>query len=298
MKECICKLKRRKFNLLFNGKDNFEEFINRLEKFNAFDVIKNSIDFMQNPEYHLEEHEWFKLDLEQLEQNMQEPVKVIFKLFENSADISHIEKSKLNQIKLIMNGEKNDNEWRINCQVIYPSKILKEDKKFLVWSNGIKVFQEENLVMLEDRIDFILDKKTIYFKKLSDLNNIHGNFKHLYKEASHEEVKNIFIDELKYVVVIERSLIKENRITPNNLKKIKFHRENGIFKTIQERPQDFVNYLKKHSLTKDLVKDNKIKIESDKDINILLKACSQQVYNGEFTNESFLASGNRKLEGN
>jgi len=298
MKECICKLKKRKFNLLFNEKDNFDEFVRNLKTFNTFDEITDSIDFMQNPEYHLEENEWFKLDLEQLEQNMQKPVKKIFKLFENSADVSHIEKSKLSQIKLIMNGEKKDNKWRINCQVIYPSKILKEDKKFLVWSNGIKVFRQENLVMLEDRIDFILDEKTIYFKKLSDLNNIHGNFKHLYKEASQEEVKEIFIDELKNVVVIEGSLIGENRITPNNLKKIKFHKESGLFKKIQERPQDFVNYLKKYPLTKDLVKDDKIKIESDKDIKILLKACSQQIYNGEFTNEPFLASGNRKLEGN
>jgi len=298
MKECICKLKGGKFNLLFNEKDNFEEFVKNLENFNAFDVIRNSIDFMQNPEYHLEENEWFKLELEQLELNIQEPVKKIFELFENSADISHIEKNKLSQIKLIMNGEKKDNEWRINCQVIYPSKILKEDKKFLVWSNGIKVFKQENLVILEDRIDFILNEKTIYFKKLSDLNNIHGNFKHLYKEASQEEVKNIFIDELKDVVVIERSLIEENRISTNNLKKIKFHKENGMFKKIQERPTDFVNYLKKYPIIKDLVKDDKIKIESDKDIKILLKACSQQIYNGEFTNEPFLASGNRKLEGN
>jgi len=295
MKECICKLKRRKFNLLFNEKDNFEEFVKNLENFNAFDVITNSIDFMQNPEYNLEENEWFELDLEQLEQNMQEPVKKIFKLFENSVDISHIEEDKLNQIKLIMYGEKKDNKWIINCQVSKTTKILKEDKKFLVWSNGIKIFTQENLVILEDRIDFILDEKTIYFKKLSDLNNIHGSFKHLYKEASQEEVKNIFIDELKDVVVIERSLIEENRITPNNLKKIKFHKENGMFKEIQKRPQDFVNYLKKYSLTKDLVKDDKIKIESDKNIKILLKACSQQVYNGEFTNELFLASGNRKL---
>jgi hypothetical protein len=296
MKECICKLKGRKFNLLFDEKENFKNFIESFNYFSKFDEIIESIDFMENPEYFLEENEWFKLDLEQLDKNMKNPIDKIFYLFENTAEVSHIEKNKINQIKLIMYGEKKDNKWKINCQVIYPSKILKDSKNFISWSNGIKVFKQENLIMVENRIDFVLDEKNIYFKKLSDLNNIHGNFKHLYKEASQEEIENIFMNELKDVILINENLIKEHQISSINLKKIKFHENNGIFEEIKKRPSEFINYLVKHPLLKDIVKDDTIEIKSDEDMKILLKACSQQVYKGEFTNEDFLASGNKKLK--
>jgi hypothetical protein len=297
MKECICKLKYKKFNLLFNKEDNFHSFIENFQNFTNFDENLKLVNFMQNPEYKLEDDEWFKLDIEILEKNIKNHINKIFNLFENSGDISHIEKDKFYDVKLIMYGEKNNDEWKINCQVIHPSKILKEDKKFLfLWNNGIKVFKQENLIILEDKIDFIINSKNILFKKLSDLNNIHGDFKHLYKEASQEEVENIFIKELKNIVIMNENLIKEHKISSLNLKKIKFHKDNGIFEEIKKRPTEFINYLTKYPLLKDIVKDDTIKIESDNDMKILLKACSQQVYKGEFTHEDFLASGNKKLK--
>jgi len=295
MEQCICKLKRSNFNVLFDKIENLNSFKETFNNFCSFEEmdINRTINFMNNPEYQLEEDEWFKLKIVELENNIKAHIDKIFKIFNNTTEISDISSDKLNNVKLVMYGKKIDDKWKINGQVIFYPKIIREDK-FLCWNNGVKVLND-NVIAFKDKIDFIIDDNYIFFKKLSYLNNIHGDFKHLYKAASQKEVKNIFMDKLKDIFVFKKNLIEENKITQNNLKKIKFHKENGIFKKIQERPQDFINYLKKYPLTKDLVEDNKIKIESDNDIKILLKACSQQVYNGDFTNEQFLASGNKKL---
>jgi ATP phosphoribosyltransferase regulatory subunit HisZ len=195
-----------------------------------------------------------------------------------------------------MYGEEVNGKLKINFQVITKSKLITDDK-FLFFDNGTKVLENSNLLQFEDKTHFMLCETTnrIYFKKLSHLNTIHGDFKHLYKEASREDLNQIFTKDLESLVDINSDLISNNQVSSFNLKKIAFYKTNSTFEKIKENPDQFLGYIKKFDVLKELISEDKISIQSDKNMKIFLKACSEQVYQGDFTGDSFMANANKKI---
>jgi hypothetical protein len=299
MAECICKLKKNKFNNLFDSTAEFDKFTENVPNFCSFINIEdnNLTNFKVSPDYSLAHDEWFYLETDDLEDNVKRHIDKIYEHFRSSTDLSNIDSSTLNDIKLVMYGEEVDDKLKINFQVITSRKYIAEDKRFLFFDNGTKLLENSNLLQFEDRADFILCEATkrIYFKQLSHLNNIHGDFKHLYKEASKSDVNTIFTTQLVDLVDINSDLINNNEISSINLKKISFYKTNGTFEKIKNNPDEFLVYMNKFDVLKELVSDDKISIQSDNNMKIFMKACSEQVYQGDFTGDSFMANANKKL---
>ncbi|WP_331774139.1 hypothetical protein [Sulfurospirillum sp. 1612] len=299
MAECICKLKKNKFNNLFDSSDEFDKFAENVPNFSSFITIEdnNLTNFKVSPDYIPAYDEWFYLETDDLENNVKRHIDKIYEHFRSSTDLSNIDSLTLNDIKLVMYGEEVDSKLKINFQVITSKKYIAEDKKFLFFDNGTKLLENNNLLQFEDKVDFILCEDTgrIYFKQLSHLNNIHGDFKHLYKEASKSDVNNIFNTELVNLVDINSDLINSNKISSINLKKISFYKTNGTFEKIKNNPNEFLIYMNKFDVLKELVSDEKISIQSDNNMKIFMKACSEQVYQGDFTGDSFMANANKKI---
>ncbi|MEA1955221.1 MAG: hypothetical protein U9N02_01860 [Campylobacterota bacterium] len=281
MAECICKLKKNRFNNLFGTTDDFDKFVESVSNFCSFTIIDaNSLtDFKASPDYIPASDEWFYLETNNLEDNIKRHIDKIYEHFRSSTDLSDIDSTTLNDIKLVMYGEEIEDKLKINFQVITKSKFITEDK-FLVFDNGTKILENENLLQLEDKTHFTLCEATnrIYFKQLSHLNNIHGDFKHLYKEASKNDVKEIFETELVNLVNIDNELIENNKISSLNLKKISFYKGSGVFQKIKDNPDEFLVYMNKFDVLKELINDDKISIQSDDNMKIFMKACSEQVY--------------------
>jgi len=299
MAECICKLKKNRFNNLFDSTDEFDKFTENVPNFCNFITIEdnNLTNFKVSPDYVLAPDEWFYLETDDLEDNIKKHINKIYEHFRSSTDLSNIDSSTLNDIKLVMYGEETDSKLKINFQVITSRKYVAEDKRFLFFDNGTKLLENRNLLQFEDKVDFILCETTkrIYFKQLSHLNNIHGDFKHLYKEASKSDVNEIFTTQLVDLVTIDSDLINNNGISSINLKKISFYKTNGTFEKIKNNPNEFLVYMNKFDVLKELVSDDKISIQSDSNMKIFMKACSEQVYQGDFTGDSFMANANRKI---
>jgi len=299
MAECICKLKKNKFNNLFDSRVEFEKFLENVPNFCSFIAIdsNNLTDFKISPDYSPTYDEWFYLETDGLEDNVKRHIEKIYEHFRSSTDLSNIDSSTLNDIKLVMYGEETDSKLKINFQVITSKKYIAEDKKFLFFDNGTKLLENNNLLQFEDKVDFILCEATkrIYFKQLSHLNNIHGDFKHLYKEASSGDLRDIFSTQLVDLVDINNDLINNNEISSINLKKIAFYKSNGTFQKIKDNPSQFLIYMNKFDVLKELISGDKISINSDNNMKIFMKACSEQVYQGDFSGDSFMANANKRL---
>lgn len=299
MANCICKLKQNRFNNLFETTQEFEKFSEKVSTFCGLITIEDNklTDFKVSPDYKPDSDEWFYLEIDGLEENVTRHIDTIYEHFRASTDLANIDSTTLNDIKLVMYGEEIANKLKINVQVISKSKFITEDK-FLFFDNGTKILENDNILQFEDRIYFILCEASnrIYFKQLSHLNNIHGDFKGLYKEASKSEVKKVFNTELVDLVDIDSVLIDNNRISSLNLKKISFYNTNGVFQRIKDNPDEFLVYMDKFDILKELIVDAKISIQSDDNMKIFMKACSEQVYQGDFTGDFFLANANKKID--
>lgn len=299
MANCICKLKQNRFNNLFGTTNDFDKFVESVSNFCSFITIdaNNLTDFKASPDYVPASDEWFYLEIDGLEENVTRYIDKIYEHFRSSNDLSDIDSTTLNDIKLVMYGEETDSKLKINFQVITKSKFITEDK-FLVFDNGTKILENDNLLQFEDKTHFILceDTNRVYFKQLSHLNNIHGDFKHLYKEASKNDVKKIFETELVDLVYIDNDLIENNKISSLNLKKISLYKGSGVFQKIKDKPDEFLVYMNKFDVLKELINDDKISIQSDANMKIFMKACSEQVYQGDFTGDFFMANANKKID--
>lgn len=299
MAECICKLKQSRFNNLFETTEDFENFKQNLSNFCSFVTINNNnlTNFKISPDYSPSSDEWFYLEIDGLEENITRHIDTIYEHFRSSADLSDIDSTTLNEIKLVMYGEEIEEKLKINFQVITKSKFITEDK-FLFFDNGTKLLENDNLLQFEDKADFILCEASnrIYFKQLSHLNNIHGDFKHLYKEASNSDLRDVFTTQLTDLIDIDNELITNNKISSLNLKKIAFYKTNGTFQKIKDNPDEFLLYMNKYNLLKELLNADKISIQSDDNMKIFMKACSQQVYRGDFTGDDFVANANKKID--
>jgi len=299
MANCICKLKKNRFNNLFETTTDFDRFAASVSNFCSFTTIDNNnlTNFKTSPDYKPDNDEWFYLEIDGLEENITRHIDTIYQHFRSSTDLSDIDSTTLNDIKLVMYGEETDSKLKINFQVITKSKFITEDK-FLVFDNGTKILENDNLLQFEDKTHFILCEATnrIYFKQLSHLNNIHGDFKGLYKEASKNDVKEVFETALVDLVDINSDLIEDNKISSLNLKKISFYKGSGVFQKIKDNPTEFLVYMNKFDVLKELINDDKITIQSDENMKIFMKACSEQVYQGDFTGDFFMANANKKID--
>ncbi|MEA2017943.1 MAG: hypothetical protein U9N59_05805 [Campylobacterota bacterium] len=298
MANCICKLKKNRFNNLFETTDDFDKFSENVSTFCSFITIddNNLTNFKVSPDYKPDNEEWFYLEIDELEDNITRHINTIYEHFRSSTDLANIDSTTLNDIKLVMYGEEADDKLKINFQVITKGKFITEDK-FLFFDNGTKILENNNLLQFEDKTHFILCENTnrIYFKQLSHLNNIHGDFKGLYKEASKNDVKEVFETELVGLVDIDDDLIESNKISSLNLKKISFYKTNGTFQKIKDNSDEFLVYMDKFDLLKELIDDGTISIQSDNNMKIFMKACSEQVYQGDFTGDNFVANANKKI---
>ena len=91
-------------------------------------------------------------------------------------------------------------------------------------------------------------------------------------------------------------MLNNNEISSFNLKKIAFYKSNGTFQEIIDNPDEFLVYMNKYDMLKELVNDDKISIQSDNNMKIFMKACSEQVYQGDFTGDFFMANANKKID--
>ena len=230
MANCICKLKKNRFNNLFETTDDFDKFAESVSNFCSFITIDDSnlTDFKASPDYKPDSDEWFYLEIDGLEDNITRHIDTIYEHFRSSTDLSDIDSRTLNDIKLVMYGEETEGKLKINFQVITKSRFIKEDK-FLVFDNGTKI-------------------------------------------------------------------LENNKISSLNLKKISFYKGSGVFQKIKDNPDEFLVYMKKFDVLKELLTADKISIQSDDNMKIFMKACSQQVYQGDFTGDFFMANTNKKID--
>lgn len=218
-------------------KDNLDSMRNNNQKF--FDISlpnSNSVFFVENILYKLEDEEWFYISYSD-----SEVIEEVVKSFNNYLDLESLNKEYMKKVKFFMYSDENI----INVQRVYNSSILKATSflKFFNKSIGYKFY--DDVVEIRNERDLVIDvlNKNVYFKKFEILTSLDKKFIEYYREATDEEVK-VFKENLEDKIPLF-SVGGDFKIGSRNSKKIKFILDNDILENFVGKDKELKRYINK-----------------------------------------------------
>ena len=286
----IAQLKNHQFRKLLDSTDDIEKFRNSNQKLFMCPVNEDieSINFLDNPSYKLDDNQFFYIDYNATEIDSQIKIKIketidsIYIITVQTAGISNINKTELSSVLWICSYWINTREQTIiNLQHVTKAKYV-ENTHFLSWINDHVIYEEEsNRLEIYNRVDICINRADhkIYFKNFAHLKSIHSEFNELYKEASKEQ-QSLFIDEINNSEIF--NIVPEIKIEPSNLKHIRFLIEQNFE---IEKPK-LIEYINKYQNVVTLEKsDDQYLVKKNKDITVLIKVLNEAFYTGELTGQ-------------
>lgn len=232
--------------MAFNGKnayklemqkDNLDLMRDNNQKF--FDTSlpnSNSVSFVENILYKLEDEEWFYISYSD-----SEIIEEIVKSFNNYLDLESLNKEYMKKVKFFMYSDENI----INVQRVYNSSILKTASFFILGPKFIEYECRKDIVEIRNERDLVIDilNKNVYFKKFEILTSLDKKFIEYYREATDEEVK-AFKENLEDKIPLF-SVGGDFKIGSRNSKKIKFILDNDILENFVGKDKELKRYINK-----------------------------------------------------
>ena len=232
--------------MAFNGKnayklemqkDNLDLMRDNNQKF--FDTSlpnSNSVSFVENILYKLEDEEWFYLSYSD-----SEIIEEIVKSFNNYLDLESLNKEYMKKVKFFMYSDENI----INVQRVYNSAILKTSSFMKFFNNCVEYEFHEDVVEIRQDKDLIIDvsSKKVYFKRFETLTLLDKNFMEYYREATSKELKT-FKENLTGKIPLF-SINNNFKIGSINSKKIKYILDNNMLENFVGKDKELKRYIKK-----------------------------------------------------
>jgi hypothetical protein len=249
----------------------------------------NAINLKKNPEYKLDNHDWFYVDYTSEGVYIQQSIEFYFNALKSTASYTDLHQGDLSRVRYIIYGSKftPSGEYKANIQCITSGNYI-DEKKFLGFGKGVEYKKEKNLLEFKDQLHIHISEsdKRVYFKKLSDVSKLTSSFNTLYREATKAEQDDFVIDINKCSMF---DMKQDIALQSTNLKKIRDIQKEYDLEDFLKKKTKIKSYIKKYKV--DLPESNgKYTITSNKDLTAFMKVFYEMFYQGEITG--------RKLESN
>lgn len=234
-----------------------------------------------NPNYKLEEDQIFVIkDVDKFITN-----KEILENFETKASTyEELEADKWSKVAVLVFSKNNTNYY----QRVIGKKYLNTKVVLNFFSKGPQITEEVEGITLNSNSFIIYDikNKKLYFKNFLEVSKIFKGIEILYREATEEEVKKFFSNDL----VDEKSAIGFENITSAKRKKILLalsELEKG--KEIEKLRAYGKKYYPSH------FKSDKILVNTLDNIDVLINVVHEHCYTSEVTNQKKIANSTMDL---
>lgn len=178
-------------------------------------------------------------------------------------------------------------------QHIYPVRMIKRSKSLYAMLNGnTYVTLDRDILKIDSRFDFLIINESIITSNIKLLQTSFGFDKYIRNEA--EKTISI-ISELDIVSDTEKIFAFSDKQKLTNAKKLLKAKNSPV---LNMEKDELINGLKKHPRYKDKFqfKDKKIVINSQKDVNELIKMLNDDIVRSELTNREYDSSTKYILE--
>lgn len=177
-------------------------------------------------------------------------------------------------------------------QHIYPVRMIKRSKSiYAIFSDDTYVPLNRDVLQIDLRIDLFIIDNRIITSNINLLQKCFGFNEYIRNEAQ----KTIsIIDELDIVSDISKVFAFESKEQLTNAKKLLKAQNSPVLKMKKEK---LISKLKKHPRYKDKfnIKDNKIVINSQKEVNEFIKMLNDDIVRSELTNSEYDSSSKQIL---
>lgn len=217
-----------------------------------------------------------------------------FKIINNYKNVNDVysEKEQDSLVGLLFRINLNDQEiWFY--QHIYPVRMIKRSKSLYAMLNGnTYVTLDRDILKIDSRFDFLIINESIITSNIKLLQTSFGFDKYIRSEA--EKTISI-ISELDIVSDTEKIFAFSDKQKLTNAKKLLKAKNSPV---LNMKKDELINGLKKHPRYKDKFKfkDKKIVINSQKDVNELIKMLNDDIVRSELTNREYDSSTKYILE--
>lgn len=178
-------------------------------------------------------------------------------------------------------------------QHIYPVRMIKRSKSLYAMLNGnTYVTLDRDILKIDSRFDFLIINESIITSNIKLLQTSFGFDKYIRSEA--EKTISI-ISELDIVSDTEKIFAFSDKQKLTNAKKLLKAKNSPV---LNMKKDELINSLKKHPRYKDKFhfENNKILINSQKDVNELIKMLNDDIVRSELTNREYDSSTKYILE--
>lgn len=188
----------------------------------------------------------------------------------------------------------NDSQIIWAYQHIYQVRMIKRSKSlYAMFANGdTYVPLDRDILKVDERIDILIIDNSIITSNISLLQQSFGFEKYVRAEAA----KTIsIIETLGIISDTSKLLAFEDKPTLTNAKKLLKAKHSPV---LNMKKENLISGLQKHPRYKDKFKieDDKIVINSQKDVNELIKMLNDDIVRSELTNQEYDSSTKHKLD--
>jgi hypothetical protein len=232
--------------------------------------------FLFDPERKLEEDEWFFI------QPTPDQINTILGPFEETIDnidsINPISSEDYSYIRAICLVEKLGELNTLILTKIYP-RFFTMSKKLLKWNDGPSIETQATSVEFTAKVDAFWNDGKLYFKSYSVIQSVFNGLEDFYRIATEDE-KNEFISKNFFDCEVENLEVR-----PRNLRKIAAIMDsiNWDDEIIQA---SYIAYANEYPyLGVQITDENKMKIESNKDLTNILNVLEERLYTTPITRQ-------------
>lgn len=249
-------------------KSEAEEKINSIFPDLSYD---NAVEF--SPKWKLGEEEVFYLDLT----NDTEIIKEYIDNLESTGSCATIASKYLSSIECIYVDKKVEDNHYIRFQRIWGRYCFHRPFLSFTDEGDCSLSSNQNIVMLNNRTDAYWNgaEKRLYFWNYSHIKKLFPGIEKFYREAQKADIEKF--KKISYLDVINENFSNRSR------QKIAIMVDEDIFanKSLETLKEYAENYGKKLPITN----ENKISIQSNKDIELLYKVVNELFYTSEISKE-------------
>jgi hypothetical protein len=253
-------------------------------------ILPNDLDNpkVYNPDYKLEEDEWFHIPKFSNETYCIALLKKDFL----STDYDQINTGQLKKLKYLCSVQKNNGTDYYHFQKITPSQIIK--KSWFKLSDAPTLEKESPVILINTIADAIYKKSedTLYFRNLPAISAIFNGISELYKEATQEETKDflnndfIKLDDDYNADKVGKANRKRIALAMETLKDFS-HKEKSVIYTYIK---DYCNNLPFDN------KNSNFTVKNEEDLKQLLWGIEQRYYTTLVGKEKRVANSVSKIE--
>lgn len=269
---------------------------NELDQISFFDVptdIESDKIIEYNPDAHLEEDEWFYIDLDDDHISSVEPY---LKAANSTVSINPIEADDYMRIDAIykLYANANNKYGAFVIQKITKTRKIVRQKILSFLNNAPKIEDQQNSIIVSNKIDAYYDGcNRIYFKNFTTIQSLFPGIEDYYREATREEMKSFC-----NCALISNGDDLSEKIGKRNRKRIAAIMSDATIKLDDGRFLSNVKLyaLKYPEINLELDDNGRFILTNDKDVSNFILLVTGRYYTSEISGEKMAATTATKLE--